>query len=585
MGLLQRAVETYDANLNRVGVYEEGHAPLAPIGHIITSANIEITLSCDGCFQTARRVDPSEPKIIIPATEASAGRSGKKAYQMPHPLCEQWKHLIAEDNYYLPQLSLWAASEYSHPFIQAIEAYLKQETLRMDVLSCVDKVEETNLVCWRIVGLPEEEPACWKNLSLMKSFTDYYAKLVSDREKALCMIDGCIAPKATQHPKGIIPVNGNAKLVSANDKNGFTYRGRFADDWQAATVSYIASQKAHNALRWLAAEQGVREPVGTRMYLCWSPQGVAVPKPTRSFRRTDAQIKTTPSDYRDALMASLLSYRQDHRLTGNEQVVLAAFDAATTGRLSLVYYNEFALPMFLKRLQNWDAYCCWNMGKFGIQAPPLRQIVDCAFGTQRNASLETDSTVQRLHIQRLLDSKVSGGLFPADIKESLVRRASMPQAFEEASWRIIVKCACAAIQKYHYDTKQGGDEMSWELNRPDRSFQFGRLLAIMERAEADFYSRTQESRQTSAIKFMSEFRQRPWMVFERINRQLHQAYLNRIEPWQATRYERLKDEVCGILSDCDEKDLNKPLADIYLMGYELQRNAFFVKNTSEDHKK
>lgn len=72
------------------------------------------------------------------------------------------------------------------------------------------------------------------------------------------MITGSYDIPAKQHPKGIIPFNGNAKLISANDNSNFTYRGRFSDDAQAATVGYIASQKAHNALRWLAAEQGAR---------------------------------------------------------------------------------------------------------------------------------------------------------------------------------------------------------------------------------------------------------------------------------------------------------------------------------------
>lgn len=124
--------------------------------------------------------------------------------------------------------------------------------------------------------------------------------------------------------------------------------------------------------------------------------------------------------------------------------------------------------------------------------------------------------------------------------------------------------------------------MAWELDKKDRSFQFGRLLAAMERAEADYYYKTQEERQTNAIKFMSEFRQRPWMVFERINRQLHQAYLTRIDPWQASRYERLVGEICEILRGFPEAELNRPLEDTYLMGYELQRNAFFKKNETEE---
>ena len=32
-----------------------------------------------------------------------------------------------------------------------------------------------------------------------------------------------------------------------------------------------------------------------------------------------------------------------------------------------------------------------------------------------------------------------------------------------------------------------------------------------------------------------------------------------------------------------EEELNRPLEDIYLMGYELQRNAFFTKNQTDDN--
>ena len=50
MGLLLKAVETYDANADLVGVYQAGRDPLAPIGHILTNAGIEITLNAQGYF-------------------------------------------------------------------------------------------------------------------------------------------------------------------------------------------------------------------------------------------------------------------------------------------------------------------------------------------------------------------------------------------------------------------------------------------------------------------------------------------------------------------------------------------------------
>ena len=161
----------------------------------------------------------------------------------------------------------------------------------------------------------------------------------------------------------------------------------------------------------------------------------------------------------------------------------------------------------------------------------------------------------------------------------------MPLAYNKAVWRQILHAACSTIQKYRYDTKQGGDEMAWELDKRDRSFQYGRLLAVMDCAEQDYYRKTQEDRQTNAIKFMSEFRQRPFFVYERINRYLHQAYLNRVEPWQAKRYERLSGEIIGIIREFPEEELNKPLSDLYLMGYELQRNAFFAKNKTNETNK
>jgi len=591
MGLLQKAVETYDANQSLIGVYREGHDPLSPIGHTLTSANIEITLDGYGNFYYARKVDKSEPKILIPVTEESAGRTSSPA---AHPLCEQLKYAAPkrkkEHELYLELLRSWAESEDSHPFLHAVLAYLEKDSIVSDlqacgVLSADGSYDEKQLVCWRIKDIEgEKEEACWKNKNLFSAYIRFYSHLIAGRGDALCMIEGRQTPAAVQHPKGIIPINGNAKLISANDTSGFTYRGRFSEGWQAATVGYEASQKAHNALRWLASEQGVREFVGNRIFLCWSPQGTKVPQPMRRMNNSSGGgYLHKPSEYQQALESTLLSYRKDRQLTGNEMAVVAVFDAATTGRLAMTYYNELSLPLFLQRMKDWDAHCCWYAGQFGIQAPNLIQIAECAFGEQRNKVLKADEDIQRQHIQRLLNCKLNGGVFPADIVKRLAQRASSPMAYENNIWRRILSTACAAIQKYRFDTKLGGNEMSWELDKKDRSFQFGRLLAAMERAEADFYYKTGENdRQTNAIKFMSEFRQRPWTVYERINRHLHQAYLPRIDARWANRYERLKGEICTILREFPETELNKPLDDIYLMGYEMQRNEFFKKNKAEE---
>ena len=66
MGLLQKAVETYDAHAAQVGEVQVGHEVLAPVSHILTSAQIEITVNAAGELADARAVDKKESKIIIP---------------------------------------------------------------------------------------------------------------------------------------------------------------------------------------------------------------------------------------------------------------------------------------------------------------------------------------------------------------------------------------------------------------------------------------------------------------------------------------------------------------------------------------
>lgn len=592
MGLLQRAIETYDASAALAGVYREGHEPLAPISHITANAHIEIRLNEQGKFRGARLLTKKEGRTVIPVTEDSGGRTNKLA---AHPLCDQIKY-VAPDNeeaheLYLRELCAWEESAYSHPILSAVRAYVESETIIADLINCGVIKEKARhedktiklLIRWRVDGCEQEEPACWKNKRLFSLYQEYYYGVICDRGQALCMVSGKEDLIATKHPCGIISNPYMAKLISANDGSGFTYRGRFLDERQAATVGYIASQKAHNALRWLASEQGVREFSGKRIFLCWNPEGKTIPRPMRRVRSAEAEPVRKPSEYKKQLQGTLLSFRKDHQLKDTDRAVLVSFDAATTGRLAVTYYNEIGLGTFLRRMEDWDGHCCWYAGKLGIQAMSLLDIVDCAFGVERKNFLETDEGIRGQHLQRLLHCKMDGGIFPLDILRALTQRASSPLGYEKANWRRILRTACAALQKYRYDTKQGGNEMAWALDKKNRSFQYGRLLAAMERLEEDYYSKTQEGRQTNAIKYMSEFKRRPFTVFERVNQHLQLAYLGRVEPRQAARYKRLVGEIVGILREFPEEELNRPLEDIYLMGYELQRNAFFTKNDTDDN--
>ena len=130
---------------------------------------------------------------------------------------------------------------------------------------------------------------------------------------------------------------------------------------------------------------------------------------------------------------------------------------------------------------------------------------------------------------------------------------------------------------------EGIEPMEWTLDKPDRSFQFGRLLAVLERAEEDYYYFSNTApRQPNAQKEMAAFRQHPMDVFERLNRFVSTAYVARIPKWAQDRYARIRDQALETLTGLSGEDLNAPLANTYLLGYSLQRRAFYTKKNQEN---
>lgn len=579
MGLFQRALETYESHIHYTE-NREGMTPMAPVGHIVTRADLEITLDPEGNFVLASAVEKDALKIVIPATEGSAGRTSAPC---PHPLCEQIGYLLPQNDtkysLYVQQLEAWANSEYSHPKLVPILQYVKNGTILDDLQKCeLIKVDEHGMpendklmIRWRIQGDILEE--CWHDTALFEAFTRYSLSQ-TQRQAGLCMVTGAQVGIASQHPKGVFSLNGNAKLISANDKVGFTYRGRFSEEWQSAQVGYEASQKAHSALRWLLQEQGAI--FGGRAFLCWNPKGKSVLQATIPMR--PAKASWDPISYQEDLQRVLNSTKRD--FTIEDGVVVAIFDAATTGRLALTYYNEFQAHDFLQRLHDWDNTCCWPDWRYGIQSPSLRQIVNCAYGTQKTEKgatrITADDQIMRQELQRLLACRVERAPIGADIVKALVCKASQPQAYDHDVWELILFTACAVIRKYRYDRFKEEWNMALEPEKNDRSYQFGRLLAVMEKVERDTYD-SAEGREPNAIRMQSVFCQRPMYVAGIIEKQLEQAYFPRLNPGLRGWYKATISQIMEIISQTPEQQWDLPLADTYLMGYYLQRNALYTK--------
>lgn len=598
MSIWQKAYETYENHAHLAGVIRvEDRQPLTPVSHIVQRAQIEIALDASGKFLSASEVPKDKAKTIIPATEKSANRVGDN--DNAHPLSDQLRYLCpiggSKHEAYLSQLTQWSLSPFSHPKILSILHYIQGGTILDDLErsgliqrsgSAIEKGKlagtdyEKCMVRWRVHGL-DAYPECWRDQSLFESFQNFYAGITEGATEQFCMITGTEARIAEMHPKGIVAAQYGAKLISANDSSGFTYRGRFTDEKQAITVSYEASQKAHNALQWLAANQGRMQ--GDRTFVCWNPKGKPVYQIFDPFLTEDETV-TEPSDYVAALERTLQGYKND--LPDEEDVVIAAFDAATTGRLSVAYYNELRSSDYYDRVAAWYRSCCFPRRIYPgqppvIQSPLLYWIVCFAFGTERSDRMEVDDRILKDQMPILVNCMIAQAHLPYPLVQALRNRASQPLAYNSKNRDQLLFSACSLIRKYYNDQK-GQEEwtMTLDTNNKDRSYLFGRLLAFLEAAERSTYDRD-EQREPNAIRMQSVYCDRPLHTATIIHGNLT-PYFQRMRPGTRKYYRDQIGELFHLILNSDAPNLNQRLDDTYLLGYYLQRYDIYTKKNKEE---
>lgn len=619
MGLLQKACETYDNHQGYIGVEREGHEMLPCLYHMVTKADIEITIDKEGRFIVARDVS-KEGKITIPVTEESGGRTSSPC---AHPLCDQLGYISSFDleryNLYLNQLKTWRDSLFTHPIIIAVYAYVNRQTILDDLIaSKIIKIEEKEFlhnkhkvtdkdkkrcekisklfIRWRVEGIGEESGPCWNNKRLFQLFCDWYLSSRNNSNKQFCMISGEDKTCSINHPKGIISKFGNAKLISYKDDSGLRYKGRFLHEEEALTIGFETSQKAHIALHWLISEQS---PIlnCNRVFLCWNPKGITIPQVTGPIIRKEKCSLIYPSDYKKQLALVLNSYNSN--LPDKSNVVIAVFDASTKGRLSLTYYNELVGSDFLKRLELWDLNCCWfwDSQKYksyfhkNIESPSLINIVNVAFGNQEKENgkliLKANEKIVGQEMQRLFACRVDAGKFPFDIERLVVQKSSDLKCYpikynnQETYLRDnVLFTACAVIKKYYFDHYKEELSMSLEPSKPNRSYQFGRLLAVLEKAERDTFEKDEE-REPNAMRLQSAYCKRPLHMFRIIQEQVKKGYYPKLSTASRIYYDKLIGEIMEVISSESEDQLNRPLEDLYLIGYYLQRKELYTSNKEQ----
>lgn len=640
---LKTLAETYDVHEDMAGVDKNDQPVLLPISHSTFNAQIEVIIDPAGNFHDARKLEKGRDAVtIIPVTEDSAARSSGIA---PHPLCDKLCYIAGDytlytgDNKekyyeaYIEQLKEWAESAHTHPMIEAVYRYLDRKSLIQDLVmsKVLDLDDEGRLtdafkiqglgqtganVRFRVLGggMPQE---VWKNRELYRKYSAFYQQKTG--EIKLCYASGAREPCSDKHPAKIRNSGDKAKLISGNDESGFTYRGRFTAKEQAVSIGYDASQKAHNALRWLIQKQGYTRDESA--IVCWmvnrDMQLLDLMQDSinayrdiddfdldfddlDAFETTGTAKHDTGKYFAEQFNRAVNGYTG--KIKVEDKVAVIALDAATTGRLSVVYYDEMGGRQYVDAILHWQQHCKWRRtvkvgnaeeGKRRVTCectPSPRDMALAAFGVQRSEWLEADGKLIRTTIKRLLPC-ITGkeADIPSNIIRAAAQRASMLQTMSDFVWYNDVLCVVCAMIRFHYERGNRTMENFLSDNVNDRSVLFGRLLAVYDymeqRAmfERDEAGKVKDRRMTNAKRYWNAYSSRPAKTFMTIKQNLV-AYEKKLKDYERNRFEEWTGE---IMAHMDASSFNNAaLTEMYLPGYyqqmEYMKAAFRKKDSAEE---
>lgn len=649
MSWLEKCYETYENCQQEIGIQKfqaEGdkrsYVPLLPVAHTTQLVNIEVELDQNGDFQDARLLAKDEQTTIIPCTEESSARTSGI---VPHPLVDKLQYIAADYpayggakksgwNLYHTQLQDWCSSPYADAKVCAVLRFLEKGCL---VASLVQKhilfLDENGKMPTKWTGNKDEKPKILETLAsadqtesfvrfrvggidlaqdeaVRESFIHYYE--MKQQRVDYCTVQGKQMAVSTLSPYKIRNPGDRAKLISSNDSTNYTYRGRFVTAEQALSIGYETTQKAHSALRWLISKQGCSN--GDQTVVVWGTKGEPIPDITADsmdlgddFAAAFAQLgqpqlpPATESEYAERFNKAIQGYGK--ALDEKANTVVMILDSATQGRLSIRYYRELAGSELMKNITDWHRNFAWKLNyrsapesaKPGQKpkwkrvsfwgAPSPADIAKAAYGEK------ADKKIIQQTVERLVPCITEGKYLPRDLMLSAVHRATAGIGLEPWEYQKTCGIACALICGYYHRNKKEDFVMTdgkyVDETIDDRSYLFGRILACAEQIERRVQSQTGETRPTNAERLRLVFVQRPAKTTALLQQKLT-PYLNRMRANGVSRDKRYStlQELVGRLGA--EKYTNKPLNELYLLGYACQmmdfreENAAYNKNTAEE---
>lgn len=614
MSWITTLYETYE------NITKQGSTDLLPVAHSTQNAHIEVTINSNSEMIGAEFVDKDNALTLIPVTESSASRTSGNA---PHPLCDKLQYLAGDyeeytgkkkDFYieYIKQLKDWCQSEYSNDKVKIIYNYLTKSRLIFDLVQfgimivdednkLMSKFQAENVrlsvggqadafIRFRVVTQDSHQDAVWQDETVINDYIVYY--LSKQEHKKFCYAKGEVIPCSNNHPSKIRNTGDKAKLISSNDTSNFTFKGRFHTAEEAMTLGYEVSQKAHNALKWLINKQGQR--TGDKVFVLWGTESQKTPEylsdtmdlvEAFSMEFTAGEDKDiTKKGLSEEFNRAIRGYKAE--ITPNAKLALIGLDAATTGRMSIIFYREYnglEGHELIDNIKSWHETVSWqHRYKFKDKkvvsfygAPSPQTIATIAYGTEQSIGIKADDKVASNAVERILPCIVDGRKIPRDIAIKLIDKAKQPQNYQSIhNWHKVLTVSCAVYRKYLYDYKK--EEYTMEVKQTDNlAYNCGRLLAVADAIES-WALRDKggggDIRATNAIRYFTRFSTSPSTTWAVIN--------NKLIPYKQTlgakgsRLYRLLGEVSAMI-DPEEFQNASNLDGCMVLGFDTQRQALY----------
>ena len=697
MSWMQKLYRTYNEIEKNTNLSDLEKEKLAPLWHSPQTAHIQITLDGDGKFLGAK-VLTDKPIIMLPVTESSEGRTSGLA---PHALADSLQY-IAKDlgltyqkevitesegkngkkkktktkqedlifNLYADQLDKWCTA-IDNKKVLAIQKYIHKGTVLTDLIErkvipvddngelLTNWSEKENkdkqkpelfnvltkeqgkfeirkaLVVWSVQIPGDVVSETWKDKEVQQSWGNYYQQTLKSQ---FCTVTGDEQKIRESHPAKLLYSGDKAKLISSNDKEGFTYLGRFEEANQATTISAEVSHKAHAALRWLIDRQTTARN-NEQVTVAWAISDKPVPSPMKDISseidwdNLDISAVENPDEFSSQTSSEQLSpdwsvnigraaaqiikkklHGYQAELKDHEQISLIMLDSATPGRMALTYYQEFLTADYFANLDAWIDDFSWYQ-RYSIEVqngkkndkrtqwrfvpPSPYSIAEAVYGKSLSDTLKKQLYARLLPV-------IAGGTsvpIPEDLVRQSFQAACNPNGCENWEWQRNIGVACALYKGWrarHHDLSQRRTyPMSLDTQNRSRDYIFGRLLAIAEHLERTALRIANETRATNAENYMQRFVMRPFHTWEQLETNL-KPYKDRLrkdypvrisEKFVLTspigflnnRENEINQLIC-VLDDLKQEgcDLDKPLEPEFLLGYHSQKMAYRNKSNQPE---